>query len=107
VYDWSDRIVGDVKVKPDDARMRVRTAQHRGVQHPGQLDVRGVAGLAAGALDPGDALGVAADHRQRPDGPLLERVLLDDRPDGLVAPLDLLLGLAQPRQVEIASSIRG
>ena len=36
-----------------------------------------------------------------------ERVLFDERPDLLVAALDFLLGLDQPRQLEIASSMRG
>ena len=44
---------------------------------------------------------------QLPGRPLLEHVLVDDRPDGLVAALDLLLGLDQARQVAIASSMRG
>jgi hypothetical protein len=77
------------------------------VQHPGQLEVGGVARLAARPLQPVDPPRVAADDGERPGRPLLERVLLDDGPDLLVAALDLLLGFDQPRQVAIASSMRG
>ena len=48
-----------------------------------------------------------ADHLERPGGPLVERVLLDDGPDLLVAALDLLLGPDQSRHVAIASSMFG
>ena len=48
-----------------------------------------------------------ADDRERPRGPLLERILLDDEPHLLEAALDLLLGADQSRHVRIASSIFG
>jgi hypothetical protein len=77
------------------------------VEHARQTDVRRVAGLAARAL-------VAVDLRRRlpddvadPGRPLVERVLVDDDPRLGVAALDLLLGADQPRQVSIASSMRG
>ena len=77
------------------------------MQHPGQLDVGGEGRLAAHALGPVDARRRPADHLERPGGPLLERVLLDDEPDLLAAPLDLLLRADQPCHVRIASSIFG
>ena len=88
-------------------RARVRAAQERALEHPGELDVAGVAGLPARLLVAVEARRVPADDRTRPGGPLDERVLLDERPDLLVAALDLLLGLDQPCHVLIASSIRG
>ena len=90
-----------------DSRVGVRRAQDRRVEHAGQLHVRRVARLAANALECVDAHRVAADDRERPGGPLLERILLDDEPDLLEAALDLLLGPDQSRHVRIASSIRG
>jgi hypothetical protein len=77
------------------------------VEHPGQLDVRGVARLPAGLLEAVEALCIAADDVAGPGRPLNERILVDERPDLLVAALDLLLGLDQSRQLEIASSMRG
>jgi hypothetical protein len=77
------------------------------VQQPGQADVARVTGLAAGLLETVEARRVAADDLAGPGRPLVERVLLDERPDLLVPALDLLLGLDQPRQPEIASSILG
>ena len=90
-----------------DARVRVRGAQHSCVQHPGQLDVRRVARFAADALECVLPHRVAADDRQRPGGPLRERILLDDEPDLFEPALDLLLGADQSRQCRIASSILG
>ena len=77
------------------------------MQHAGQLDVGGVAGLAPHPLRGVLAHGGPADHRQRALRPLLERILLDDEPHLLEAALDLLLGADQPRQFRIASSILG
>jgi hypothetical protein len=79
------------------ARVRVRGAEDRRVQHPGQLDVRRVASLATGTLGTGDARSGTADDFPGPGRPLVERVLLDHEPHVLVAALDLLLGLDQPR----------
>jgi hypothetical protein len=87
--------------------VRVRAAQDGGVEHAGQLDIRGVDRLAAGALtavEPGSGL---PDGSQRPLGPLVERVLLHHDPLLGVAALDFLLGTDQARQVAIASSILG
>ena len=95
------------QVDPGHARPRMRAAQERALEHPGELDVAGVAGLAARLLVAVEPRRVPADDRARAGGPLDEHVLLDERPDLLVAALDLLLGLDQPRHVEIASSIRG
>src|SRR4029077_17850194 len=47
------------------------------------------------------------DHRERPGGPLLERILLDDDPHLLEASLDLFLGADQSCHERIASSILG
>ena len=95
------------EVDPGDVRVRVRRAEHRRVQHPREVEVGGVDGLAAGAFEPVDALDRLPDDPARALGPLLERVLLDDEPDLLVPPLDLLLRPDQPRHVRIASSIFG
>ena len=89
------------------ARVRVRRAEQRRVQHPREPDVRRVARLAAHPLERVLAHGGPADDRLRPRGPLLQRILLDDEPDLLVAALDLLLRADQPRQCRIASSIFG
>ncbi len=89
------------------ARVRVRGAEDRRVQHPGQLDVCRVASLAARALGARDPRRGAADDFAGPGRPLVERVLLDHEPHVLVAALDLLLGLDQSRQERIASSILG
>jgi hypothetical protein len=77
------------------------------VEHPGQLHVRRVARLTAGLLETVEARRVPADDVAGPGGPLVEGILVDERPHLLVAALDLLLGLDQPRQLEIASSMRG
>ncbi|HUQ21926.1 MAG TPA: hypothetical protein VM049_02835 [Gaiellaceae bacterium] len=77
------------------------------MEHPGQLDVRCVAGLAPSLRKAVQARRVASDHITRARRPLVERVLVDERPDLLVPAFDLLLGLDQPRQVAIASSMRG
>jgi hypothetical protein len=85
----------------------VRTVEESCVEHPRQLHVGGVARLAAGLLEAVEPRRVAADDVAGAGGPLDERVLVDERPDLLVAALDLLLGFDQPRQLEIASSMRG
>ena len=90
-----------------DARRGVRRAEHGGVQHPVQPQVGREGRLAAGALEAVDARRVPADDLARPGRPLLERVLVDDEPDLLVAALDLFLGADQSRHVRIASSIFG
>jgi hypothetical protein len=77
------------------------------VEHPGQLYVRRVARLPPGFLEAVEARRIPADDVAGTGRPLVERILLDERPDLLVAALDLLLGLDQPRQLEIASSMRG
>jgi hypothetical protein len=77
------------------------------MEHAGQLDVGGVTRLAARLLEAVQARRVPADDVAGAGRPLVERVFVDERPDLLVAALDLLLGLDQPRQLEIASSIRG
>jgi hypothetical protein len=89
------------------ACVRMGRAQHRGVQHPGKLDVGGVPGLAAHPLRTVRPCGRAADDGERTGRPLLQRILLDDEPDLLEPALDLLLGADQPRHAWIASSIRG
>ena len=89
------------------ARVRVGGAQHRRLEHSGQLDVGREAGLAADALRPILPCRVATDDRLRPLGPLAQRILLDDEPQLLEAALDFLLGTDQSRQCRIASSIRG
>ncbi len=90
-----------------DARAGVRGAQHGRVQHPGQLDVGGVARLAGRALDPVLAARGPADDGLRSIGPLLEWILLDDEPDLLIAAFDFLLRADQSCHVRIASSIFG
>ena len=95
------------QVDAADPSVCVRAAEERGLEQAGQADVAGVARLAAGllvAVDPGC---VAADDVAGAGRPLVERVLLDERPDLLVAALDLLLGADQPRHDRIASSMRG
>ena len=77
------------------------------MEHPGQPEVGRVARLAARAQRAGDPRRGPPDDLARAGGPLLERVLLDDEPDLLVAALDLLLGSDQSCHVEIASSIFG
>jgi hypothetical protein len=95
------------EVDPSHLRARVRAAQQRALEHARELDVAGVARLAAGLLVTVEARRVPADDGTGACRPLDERVLLDERPDLLVAPLDLLLRADQPCHVEIASSIRG
>jgi hypothetical protein len=77
------------------------------VQHPGKLQVRGVFDLAACTVEPVDARCVPADGRERAGRPLVERILVDDDPDLLVAAFDFLLGADQSCQVVMASSIFG
>ena len=89
------------------ARARVRAADHRGVQQPGQPEVAGVERLAARPREAVRARRRPADDVERPLAPLLERVLVDDEEDLLEPPLDLLLGPDQSRHVRIASSIFG
>ena len=88
-------------------RMRVGRAEHGRVQHPGQLEVGGIARLAAHPLVAVLARRGPADHRERPLGPLLEWILLDDDPHLLEASLDLFLGADQSCHERIASSILG
>jgi hypothetical protein len=94
-------------VDPSHPCMRVRGAQERGLEHAGQAEIGGVAGLAAHALGSVLACRRTADDRLRPGRPLLERVLFDDEPHLLEPALDLLLGADQSRHVRIASSIFG
>ena len=96
-----------LEVDAADAGMRVGRAQHGRVQHPRQLQVCGVDGFAAGALEAVDARRRPAHDLERPGRPLLERVLFDDEPDLLVPAFDLLLGADQSCHVRIASSIFG
>jgi hypothetical protein len=77
------------------------------MEHARQLNVGGVARFTASFRVAVDARRRAADDGARPRRPLLERVLLDERPDLLVATFDLLLAPDQARQLEIASSILG
>ena len=77
------------------------------MQHARQAHVRGVTRLTASLRVAVDARRRAADDGTRPGRPLLERVLLDERPDLLVTTFDLLLAPGQARQLEIASSILG
>ena len=95
---------GGAEVDPLDPRPRVRAAQDRALEHPGELDVARVAGLAARLLVAVEPWCVLADDRTRPGRPLVERVLLDERPDLLVPALDLLLGLDQPRHLTTSMS---
>jgi hypothetical protein len=95
------------KVDLRHARVRIWRAQHRCMKHPGELDVRRVSRFAADALPCVLPHRIVADHRQRPIGPLHERIFLDNEPDLLEPALDLLLGADQSRQCRIASSIRG
>jgi hypothetical protein len=95
------------EVDPAHLRVRVWRAEHGGVQHPRQLDVGRVARLAAHAQGSILPRRRPADHGERPLGPLLERILLDDDPHLLEVPLDFLLGADQSCQLRIASSILG
>ena len=77
------------------------------MQRARELEVAGVARDPARLLVAVEAHGRPADDVAGTGRPLVERVLLDERPDLLVAALDLLLRLDQSRHVEIASSMRG
>ena len=77
------------------------------MQRSRELEVAGVARDPARLLVAVEARRRAADDVAWTGRPLVERVLLDERPDLLVPALDLLLRLDQSRHVEIASSIRG
>ena len=87
------------KVDRGDARIRVRRAQDRRVQHPRQANVRRVTRLAAGPDRPVRARRRSPDDVERTGRPLLEQVLLDHEPNGLVAALHLFLRADQSRQV--------
>ena len=95
------------EVDPPHLRVRVGRAENGRLEHPGQLEVGRVARLAAHAFVAVLTRRRPPDHRERPGGPLLERILLDDDPHLLEAPFDLLLGADQPCQLRIASSIFG
>ena len=77
------------------------------MKHSGEAQVGGVRRLAARPGAAVDARCGPADDRLRTIGPLVERVLLDQDPLLGEGSLDLLLGLDQPRQERIASSIFG
>ena len=77
------------------------------MQRAGKLEVARVACDPAGLLVAVEAHGRPADDVAGTGRPLIERVLLDERPDLFVAALDLLLRLDQSCHVEIASSMRG
>ena len=77
------------------------------MQRARQLEIARVARDTASLLVAVEAHRRAADDIAGTRRPLVEGVLLDERPDLLVAALDLLLGLDQSRHVEIASSMRG
>ena len=98
---------GRVQVDTRYTRARVGAAQHGRVQHARQLEIGGVRRLATGFFHAVDTWDRLAHRREWPGRPLIERVLLDDDPDVLVAALDFLLGADQSRQVLIASSILG
>jgi hypothetical protein len=80
-------------------RVGMRAAEERGVEHPRQSDVRRVARLAARTLVAVDLRCRPPNDVERPRGPLVERVLLDDDPRLGVATLDLFFGLDQARHV--------
>ena len=88
-------------------RARVRRAEDGRVQHPGQLQVGRVEDLPPDPVGSIDARHLPPDDRQGSLRPRVDRVLVDDDPDVLVAAFDFLLGLDQPCQVAIASSIFG
>src|SRR3954453_18858013 len=98
---------GRSEVDSPRSRMRVRRPQNRRVEHPRQLEVGCVARLAADTLVAVLARRGLADHGERPLGPLLERILLDDDPHLLEASLDPFLGADQSCHERIASSILG
>ena len=89
------------------AGVRMRIAEDGRVEHSRELEVGGVARLAADALGSIDAHGFLSHDGPWAGWPLLERIFLDDEPDVLVPPLDFLLGLDQSRHVARASSIFG
>jgi hypothetical protein len=90
-----------------DTRACIRRAQHRRVQHAWELEVGRVWRLAARALRAVDPWDTAADVRERPGRPLVERVLVDDDPNFFVAPFDFFFGADQSCHVVMASSIFG
>ena len=90
-----------------DLGARVRAAEDRGLEHPGETDVAGVERLAARARVAVEACSGPADDVARALRPLIERVLVDDEPDLLELALDLLLRADQSCHVRIASSIFG
>src|SRR5207253_10927886 len=94
-------------VEPSRPCPRVRAAQDRRVEHPGEPQVGGVARLAARPREAGEPRSRAPHDLERPGGPGVERVLLDYEPLLAEAALDLLLRPDQPRHVRIASSMRG
>ncbi len=100
---------GECRCKVDSlhARTGVRAPEQCCVGQPGQAHVARVARDSARPLVAVEARRGPSDDRARARRPLVESVLLDERPHLLVAALDLLLGLDQPRHVEMASSIRG
>src|ERR1700737_4481203 len=93
-----------LEVDPSHARVRMGGAKDGGVEHPRQLEIGGVPGLASGAQRTGYSPRRTADDLERAGGPLLERVLLDAEPEVFVAAFDLLLRPDQPCHVAIASS---
>ena len=95
------------EIQAPGASVRIWRAQHRGVEHAGEVDVGRVARLAACAGEPVVARVRPPDDVARAGGPLLERVLVHDEPDLLAPTFDFLLGADQPRHVRIASSIFG
>jgi hypothetical protein len=95
------------EVDPPHARVGVRRAEDRRLEHPRQPDVRREARLAAHPLRCVLSRSRSPHDRERACGPLLERILLDGDPDLLEAALDLFLGADQPCHVRIASSIFG
>ena len=78
------------------AGVRMRIAEDGRVEHSRELEVGGVARLAADALGSIDAHGFLSHDGPRAGWPLLERIFLDDEPDVLVPAFDLFLGLDQP-----------
>ena len=96
-----------LQVDRDHTCARVRTAQDSSVQHPRKLQVGREQRLTARPRQSVDARHPLAHRRERSCGPPVERVLVDDDPDFLVAAFDFLLGADQSCQVLIASSIFG
>src|SRR5439155_6020529 len=86
---------------------RVRTTQNRRVQHSRQLQIGREQRLTAGPRQPIDPGHSSSHRRERSRRPPIERVLVDDDPDFLVASFDFLFGADQSCQVLMASSIFG